>query len=73
MDILRYLILARALLSFLPLRENPLISFVVSVTEPIIAPFRALLSKIPAASGYGIDFSPLLALIVIGFVVRLLP
>lgn len=67
-------IFARVILSWVPTRLPwGLNDFVLSVTEPILGPIRRLL---PVAAG--MDFSPLIALIVIQYVVpslllRLLP
>jgi YggT family protein len=67
-------IFARVILSWVPTRLPwGLNDFVLAVTEPILGPIRRLL---PAAAG--MDFSPLIALIVIQYVVpsillRLLP
>ena len=67
-------IFARVILSWVPTRlPFGLNDFVFAVTEPILGPIRRLL---PAAAG--MDLSPLIALIVIQYVVpslvlRLLP
>ncbi len=58
-------IFARVILSWVPTRlPFGLNDFVFSVTEPILGPIRRML---PAAAG--MDFSPLIALIVIQYVV----
>jgi YggT family protein len=58
-QVLIYLIIGRCILSFIRHDPyNPIIKFVYDVTEPVMAPFRRLL---PA--GYGIDFSPILAVL----------
>jgi YggT family protein len=62
---LTILIFGRVLLSWIPARLPwGLNDFVFTVTEPILAPIRRLL---PAAAG--MDFSPLIALIVIQYVI----
>ena len=65
-----FLILARIILSFLPNIDpnHPLVRFIDAVTEPILAPFRAILP----ATRIGIDFSPMLAIFVIDLVFRML-
>ncbi len=56
-QVLIYLIIGRCILSFIRHDPyNPIIKFVYDVTEPVMAPFRRLLPM-----GYGIDFSPILA------------
>lgn len=64
-------ILARAICSFLPphMSRHPIVGFVNTVTEPILAPFRNIL---PQNRQIGIDFSPLLALLVVDLLYQLL-
>lgn len=60
-------VFARALLSwFDPTARNPLSRLLWQITEPILAPIRQLL---PASS---IDFSPLIAIVIIGILQRVL-
>ncbi len=55
------LIMGRAILSWVhPHPYSPLVQFFVGVTEPFLAPLRRFLPV-------GIDFSPLLALLIIYF------
>lgn len=57
--VFQVLILIRVVLSWVrPNPGNPLIRFLLEVTEPILAPFQRILP--PMA---GLDFSPILALI----------
>ena len=64
-----YLLLARIILSWIPLPDNPALNtavrFIYDVTEPFLGLFRRLL---PMASfgGMGIDFSPIIAFFVLG-------
>lgn len=58
------LIILRILLSFLPnLRASRFAEFIYQMTEPILAPCRALLDKLGLGMGM-FDFSPLLAYLV---------
>lgn len=67
-QVLIYLIIARCILSFIRHNPyNPIIKFIYDVTEPIMAPFRRLLPM-----GYGIDFSPILAVFALGLLNKLL-
>lgn len=71
-EALEWLIIARIILSFLPMFTkidpyHPVIRFVHETTEPLLAPFRRLL---PAAGG--LDFSPLLLFLVLNFIEGLL-
>lgn len=68
--LIRLLIFVRIILSFLPNVDpsHPLVRFIHNATEPLLAPFRAVLP----ATRIGLDFSPILALFVIDLVFRLL-
>jgi YggT family protein len=62
------LILVRVLLSFFPtLRDSRIAYFIYQLTEPIMAPCRAVLDKFGLDRGM-FDFSPLLAYLVINLV-----
>ena len=75
--VLRYLIFFRILFSFLPLdpyRSSPLltniIAFVSQLTEPILSPFRSVIPPLRMGAG-AVDFSPLVALIILEMLHRL--
>lgn len=61
---IHFLVLARVILSWLPISSNSqLVRFIYQVTDPILEPFRVLLSKlIPPRAGFYLDFSPVIAL-----------
>ncbi|MBR5543818.1 MAG: YggT family protein [Oscillospiraceae bacterium] len=60
------LFIARAILSWFPMATlGGLMSFIYAVTEPVLAPIRALLMKIPALASMPIDFSVLVAFLLI--------
>ncbi|MDA8442861.1 MAG: YggT family protein [Peptococcaceae bacterium] len=64
-DILIYLIVARALLSFIPHDPHKSVfRFVYEITEPLLRPFR----RFTVGSGVGIDFSPLIAIFLLEIV-----
>ena len=59
-----WVIIGRALISWVnPDPYNPIVRFIHQVTEPIMAPIRR---RIPIR-GMGIDFSPIIILLVIVF------
>ncbi|MGH2446472.1 MAG: YggT family protein [Candidatus Limnocylindria bacterium] len=65
--VLWFLLIARVVLSWTnPMGGGGLTAFIYQVTEPILAPIRRLL---PPTSG--IDWSPLIAMLVLGLVLRL--
>jgi YggT family protein len=62
-----FLLIARVVMSWTnPTGGGGLTAFVYQVTEPILAPIRRVLPP----SG-GIDWSPLIAMLILGVVVRL--
>jgi len=80
-ELLQMLILIRCILSWIRIRRNgpagPFIQLLYMLTDPIILPIRALLDKSPLGGGAGssgamLDFSPIIAMLLIGLVHRLL-
>jgi YggT family protein len=77
-EVLYFLILIRLLFSFLPVNPYniPLLAktlrFIYQVTEPFLAPFRRLIPHLRMGGGAYLDFSPILALLVLGILRRLL-
>lgn len=66
-------ILIRCILSWIPSARNSTVSeFIYLVTEPLLAPARNMLNKSPIGGGTGIDFSPVLVVIVLDFLNRLI-
>ncbi len=63
------MIFIRVILSWFSVdRNNPLISLLYTLTEPILAPIRKLLFKSPIGGpGMMIDFSPIIAFMLIEF------
>lgn len=70
--VIQYAILARAIFSFFPFsRENPLIRILNLLTEPVLAPIRALIEKTGLTRNMTIDFSPLAAFLIIGLIINI--
>jgi YggT family protein len=62
-----WIIIIRALLSWVnPDPWNPIVQFLIRVTEPVLAPLRR---RLPTWQ-WGIDFSPLVAILAIVFIQR---
>jgi YggT family protein len=71
LELYEMLIIARALLSwFMPEESNQVIRFLVTVTEPVLSPMRALLAKIMPLQG--LDLSPIGAMFLIELLKKLL-
>ena len=62
----KWIILIRALLSWVnPDPYNPVVRFFVGVTEPVLRPLRRI---IPPYRTGGLDFSPVLAFLILYFI-----
>lgn len=72
--VLYFLVIARVILSWIPIGNpnNTLMNFIYEITEPVLAPIRRLIPR----GSLPIDFSPIIALLLIrmieGFVIQLL-
>lgn len=65
--IIEFAILARVLISWLPVpRENRMIQMLYTITEPILAPIRALIERSAFGKNMMFDFSPIVAFLLIG-------
>lgn len=68
-EVLIWLIIARVLLSWFPHDpRNTIIRFIYETTEPILAPIRRIMPR----GSLPLDFSPLIAIIVLQLIERLL-
>jgi YggT family protein len=70
-QVLIWLIIIDAILTWIPSidRRNPLVQLLRRVVEPVLAPIRQILP--PQRTGY-VDFSPLIAIVVLNIIDRLL-
>lgn len=70
-----WLIIARILLSWIPLPENDIVRmvyrFIYDVTEPYLGLFRRLIPSLGKKGGMAFDFSPILAVMVLFIVENL--
>jgi len=67
LDILTWLIVARALLTWVPnISYNPIVRFIHEVTEPVMRPIQKILPQ------NLVPFSPIVAILVVRLVERLL-
>lgn len=68
-SIIEFAILARVLISWLPVpKENNLIRLLYMITEPILAPIRGLIERSSFGRNMMFDFSPIAAFLLIGIV-----
>jgi len=70
LDIYTWVIIAAAVMSWVtPNPYNPVVRLLRRLTEPVLAPIRRLL---PPWKTFGLDFSPLIVILVIQWVVPVL-
>ena len=70
LDIYTWVIIAAAVISWVtPNPYNPAVGLLRRLTEPVLAPIRQLL---PPWKTFGLDFSPLIVILVIQWVVPVL-
>lgn len=68
LEIYTWILIARVLMSwFNPNPYNPLVQFVLRLTEPVLVPIRRVLPSMG-----GLDLSPLVVFVVLMFVKRLI-
>ena len=73
LSVIEICMLVRAVLSFLPIKDdNPFLLFTVMVTEPIIAPIRALFEHFGWFHNLPIDISFLVGCVLLSVVSTLL-
>lgn len=66
-DALTFAIVARALLTWFPIRyDNPIVTFLHQVTEPFLSPLRRIIPRIGM-----IDITPMIAILVLQLIRRL--
>ena len=71
-NVIEWLIFIRILLSWIPMFGYPLGRLIYNLTEPILGPCRSMLEKSPLGGGMMLDFSPIIALILMVLVKQLL-
>ena len=64
-NIIVFAMTLRALLSWFLDESNPIYSFLSNITEPIITPIRKLLGNLRIVSGYPVDISYLVTLVIL--------
>lgn len=65
LNIVTILLLARVIVSWVPPWQRTLWGRVIKlITEPLLMPLRSI-AQIPVSGGMGVDFSPMLALLII--------
>jgi YggT family protein len=66
--ILNFAIIIRALMSwFNPSPENPIVRFVIEITEPVLAPLRRIVPRIGM-----IDITPIVAILLMNVILQVL-
>jgi uncharacterized protein YggT (Ycf19 family) len=78
LGILEFLLALRIILIFLRIpAQYPLVSWVINITDPIVAPFVGLLPSPFVVAGFPLDLNAVIALVVVSIIymimVRLTP
>jgi len=64
-----FFVVARAILSWLPIRWpeplRPLVVFIYDITEFALAPLRRILPTVPLGGGVGLDLSPVVLILLL--------
>ncbi|HHW66822.1 YggT family protein [Defluviitalea raffinosedens] len=73
-NLLDMLIFIRVLLSWFPFSHgNPIVALIYQLTEPILGPVRSLIQRsVLGGRGMMIDFSPIIALLLLEFAKNIL-
>lgn len=67
--IIQWLILIRAVISWLPMNAaGPIYVLLSQLTEPVVGPVRSVMERLPSIGEIPIDFSPLVAYFLLGVV-----
>lgn len=73
LEVAEFAIFIRVILSWLPIsRENSLIRILYQLTEPILGPIRGLIERSAFGRNMMVDFSPVIAFILIDVIKNVL-
>jgi YGGT family. len=72
-SIIVYAILARVIISWIPInKDNRIIQFLYTITEPILAPIRSLIERSSFGRNMMFDISPIIAFLLIEIIRNIL-
>ncbi|MEW6554974.1 MAG: YggT family protein [Actinomycetota bacterium] len=64
-------VFARIVIGWLPVKWppplRPVVVFIYDITEPLLSPLRRVIPIVPLSGGVGLDFSPMVLMLAIGF------
>ena len=73
LDVIYFAMFIYAILSWFMMEDAPVMRVLSVITAPVIMPVRAITSRIPALQNSPIDFSFLIAFVLLLFVINMLP
>ena len=73
LDVIYFAMFLYAILSWFMMEDAPVMQVLALVTSPVVLPVRAITSRIPALQNSPIDFSFLIAFVLLLFVINALP
>ena len=72
LEVVNLILIVRCVISWLPLGYNRFTEMLYTLTEPILAPIRRLLGKTMGGRTMFVDFSPIVAFLLITLIQRLI-
>lgn len=72
LEVVNLILIVRCVISWLPLGYNRFTEMLYTLTEPILAPIRRLLEKTMGGRTMFVDFSPIVAFLLITLIQRLI-
>lgn len=73
LNVIYFAMFLYAILSWFMMEDAPMMQVLAMITAPVILPVRAITSRIPALQNSPVDFSFLIAFVLLLFVMNALP
>ena len=73
LNVIYFAMFLYAILSWFMMEDAPIMQVLAMITAPVILPVRAITSRIPALQNSPVDFSFLIAFVLLLFVMNALP
>ena len=73
LEVIYFAMFLYAILSWFVMEDAPIMYVLAVITSPVVLPVRAITSRIPALQRAPVDFSFLIAFVLLMFVISMLP
>ncbi|MFI3230235.1 MAG: YggT family protein [bacterium] len=67
-NLINFLVLIRIILSWVPMGQNTFSLIIYNLTEPLLQPIRKMVEDSPLGGGMMLDFSPMILVLILGFI-----